>query len=412
MPTLTDDRGLPLSTASPQARDAYVEGVRRLLCALPGIETALQDAIEADPSLALAHVALARTHQVHARGAQARACLAAALDCLDRANERERSHVRALEPVLLGDAATALKRIREHLAQWPRDAMVMAPTAGVFGLFGFSGLAAREQALIEFLDPFAPDCGDDWWFQYAHAFAQCEVGQLDAARANVERALAAQPRSANAAHIATHVRYECGEHAEALQWLHAWHQDYDRAGFMHGHLGWHLALSALELGQLDRAWAFYDEHAGLGAAWGPPLNLLTDSASFLMRAELLGGTPQPERWQALARYTDQTFPQTGVAFADAHAAIVYAMAGEAQGLARIRDEARGPAADVVSAIARGFGALARGQHAVALSELEPLMASHERIGGSRAQRDLVGYAVLRARQPHAARLGSPRAAHA
>ena len=408
MSALTDDRGLPLSTGSVAARDAYVEGVRRLLCAQPGIEAALDAALRADPQMALAHAALARAHQVHARGPQARAAMAQAMACLETAHPREQGHVRALERVVMGDGAGAFALIREHLAHWPRDAMVMAPTAGVFGLFGFSGLAGREQALIEFLDPFAAACADDWWFQYAHGFAQCEVGQLDAARVNIERAIAAQPRSANAAHIVAHVHYECGEHTQALDWLEAWHRSYEREGFMHGHLGWHLALSALELGQVERAWALYDAHAGLGTAWGPPLNLLTDSASFLMRAELLGSPHDAARWQALAAYTDQFFPQTGLAFADAHAAIVYAMAGHEAGLARVRDAARGPAADMVSAMARGFEALAQGDFPGTLIHLMPVMATHERIGGSRAQRDLVGYAVQRARHPEAAYPGSPR----
>lgn len=399
MTPLTDERGLLLSTRVPAAREAYVEGARRLLCAQPGIESMFNAALAADPNMAVAHMALARAHQVHARGAQARAAAAQALACLDGANERERSHVLALERVVMGDASGALERVRTHLARWPRDVMVMVPASGVFGLFGFSGQAGREQALMDFLDPFAQACADDWWFQYAYGFAQCEVGQIDAARGNIERSLAQRPDNANAAHILAHVHYEAGEDAAGLAWLRNWYAGYSREGFMHGHLAWHMALSALELGDADTAWSVFDAHVQPGGAWGPPLNVLTDSASFLLRAELFGAPRQPDRWRVLAEYASSHFPQPGLAFADAHAAIIYAVAADDAGLARLKDQAKGPAADMVSALAHGFGAMARVDHAGTLAHLQPLMATHERIGGSRAQRDLLAYVVQHAQHP-------------
>lgn len=408
MTALTDERGLSLSTHVSAARDAYVEGVRRLLCAQPGIERMLDAALAADPNMAVAHIALARAHQVHARGAQARAAAAQALACLDGANERERSHVRALERVVMGDGAGALEQVRAHLARWPRDVMVMVPASGVFGLFGFSGKAGREQALMDFLDPFAKVCADDWWFQYAHAFAQCEVGQIDAARTNIERSLAQRTDNANAAHILAHVHYEAGDDAAGLAWLRNWYAGYSRDGFMHGHLAWHMALSALELGDADTAWALFDAHVQPGGAWGPPLNVLTDAASFLLRAELFGAARQPDRWHVLAEYASSHFPQPGLAFADAHAAIVYAMANDEAGLKRLRDQAKGPAADVVSALAHGFAAMACGDHAGTVTHLQPLLATHERMGGSRAQRDLLAYVVQRAQQPDRGRSGLVR----
>ena len=56
---------------------------------------------------------------------------------------------------------------------------------------------------------------------------------------------------------------------------------------------------------------------------------------------------------------------------------------------------------------RGFDAFARGDWARAAAEIEPLLATHERLGGSRAQRDLLEYlvtsAMLRAGRAEAAR---------
>jgi len=408
---LEDGFGLPLTTPSTAARDAYVEGVERLLCAQPGAEAALERALAADPGCALVHAALARVHQSHARAAPARAAIAAAARLTAGLTARERGHVHALERVVQGDAAGAFAAIRAHLGAWPRDLLVMAPCTGVFGLFGFSGLAGREQALDAFLEGHAVACGDDPWFLAWRAFAQCEAGRPDAARAGLERSLARCPHNANAAHIRAHLDYESGDDAAGQAWLRAWCADYPREGVLHGHLHWHLALWAVESGDLGTAWEVFDTRVRPGAAWGPPLNLLTDGASLLLRAEW-AGLPRPlEHWHAVADCARAHYPQPGVAFADAHAALAFAMIGADDELDRLRDGASGPAADLVVALASAFEAFARGDHRATLAHLQPQMATHERLGGSRAQRDLLEQLAIVAgrgagQSPTAARLRS------
>ena len=100
-----------------------------------------------------------------------------------------------------------------------------------------------------------------------------------------------------------------------------------------------------------------------------------------------------------------------------HAALAHALAGDADALARIVDGAKGPAKDIVAPISRAFRAFARGDWTGATADLEPVMAAHARVGGSRAQRDLIEYAMvvslLRAGRTEEARrlLQSRRLAH-
>jgi hypothetical protein len=390
----TDRYGLPVSTASANACDAYVDAVDRFLAARTGIDAAIDRALAADPDFALAHCLLARLHQVHGRGPDARAAAQRAVELARSLTPRERGHVNALAKVVAGDGPGALAAIREHLAEFPRDALVLLPCVGVFGLFGFSGQAGREAALVGFLAPFERHYGDDWWFRGVLAFAQAEVGDLAAARSNIDRSLAGNPRNANAAHFRAHVDYESGQDAAGLAWLDQWLADYDKAGLMHCHLAWHVALWNLDLGRHDAAWAVYDAHVRPGGAWGPPLNVLTDGASFLFRAELAGAPRAVDRWREMADYARTSFPRPGLAFADAHAALAYAMAGDDAAMASLVANARGPAADMVAALAGGFAAFARGDWTAAVAAFEPACAEHERIGGSRAQRDLIDYALL------------------
>jgi hypothetical protein len=63
---LTDRYELPLSTASSDARNAYVQGCEAKLSMYPGAIEAFDRAIAADPAFALAHTA--KAHALLERG--------------------------------------------------------------------------------------------------------------------------------------------------------------------------------------------------------------------------------------------------------------------------------------------------------------------------------------------------------
>src|SRR5215469_1785574 len=75
---LADRFGLPLSTSSAAARDAYVDASERALTFYPGALAAYDSAIAADPSLALAHAGKAQVLMREGNVAGARAALTAA----------------------------------------------------------------------------------------------------------------------------------------------------------------------------------------------------------------------------------------------------------------------------------------------------------------------------------------------
>ena len=268
------------------------------------------------------------------------------------------------------------------------------PARACSASIGFSGRPGREAELLALLEPLADAYGEDWWFTSAHAFAQVEAGQIDRALTTIERSLSRNPRNANGAHIRAHVYYESGERPAGLAYLEEWWRDYPKASLLHCHLSWHIALWRMELGRPEEAWAFYRAHLRPGASTGPPLNTLTDAASFLFRAEMAGRRATRSCGASSAPMRRQWFPSPGIAFADVHGALAHALAGNADALAKIIDGAKGPAAEIVAPIARAFRAFARSDWAAAAADLETVMAAHERIGGSRAQRDLVEYALI------------------
>lgn len=401
---MLDDRyGLPFSTSSQAARDAYVAGADCILAGTAGWKESLGRAIEADPSFALAHVALARGLFLDAEVKQAREATARARELAQSATPRERGHVNSIALAIEGKVAESLAATRVHLAEFPRDAMVLAPATGVFGLIGFSGRQQREPELDDLLRGLAPYYGDDWWFQCVLAFAACECGRLDEARGLIERSMAANPRNAHGAHVKVHVLHEMGETARCLDYLEGWMPDFDKRGLLHCHLSWHVALTALALGKLDRAWDAYQSCVHPGAAWGPPLNVATDSAAFLWRSELAGEARRPDLWREVRDYALKCFPKAGVPFADVHTAVACVASGDFASLGKLVGEMRarldaGKLAPgrVVPMLAEGFAAYANNDWSVAIRLFEEALPETVRIGGSRTQRDLVEYTLLAA----------------
>jgi hypothetical protein len=92
---LTDRYGLPISTSSETARDAYIAGCDAVLSAEHGEGAHLARALAADPDFALAHVALARARFLMADVAGARQSAARARACGQRDATRTGARRRA-----------------------------------------------------------------------------------------------------------------------------------------------------------------------------------------------------------------------------------------------------------------------------------------------------------------------------
>ncbi len=400
---LTDRYGLPISTSSHTAAQAYIAGCDCLFAGSAGVRRHLETAIAADPAFALAHIALARGLFLEADVATARQAAARAREMAAGATARERSHVHALALAIDGKAPEALVATRAHLGEWPRDALVLAPATGVFGLIGFSGRPMRESELYELMLGLAPHYGEDWWFESQLAFAACESGRLDEAFSRIERSMATNPRSGHGAHIQAHVLYEMGETRRGFEILDGWLPQFDRAGLMHCHLSWHVALFALRLGMTERAWQAYRDGVHPGASWGPPLNVVTDAVSFLWRSELGDVPRRASLWREVEGYALEKFPKPGVAFADVHTAIA-CVANEdfaaleclLRGLQERLAAGKLAPGPVVVLLAESFAAYAKGDWERAIAGFERALPETVRIGGSRAQRDLIELTLIAA----------------
>jgi len=275
-----------------------------------------------------------------------------------------------------------------------RDALLAQTCTSVFGLIGFSGKPGREAEMLAYNSKLLPHYGDDWWCLSQYAFALCETGNLAEADIYIERSLALNPRNANGAHVRSHIYYETGDIDLGIAYLTEWLGPYDRAGYMHGHLSWHAALWALEQGDTQTMWQRMETDILPDVSQSLPINVLTDAASLLFRAELAGVEVPQHLWREISTYALQFFPKTGIGFVDIHAALAHAMAGNGEALMQIIADPNPNTGDVVTPLAEAFRALAQQNWAEATALLIGAMGDHARLGGSRAQRDLLEFALL------------------
>ncbi|HTV89788.1 MAG TPA: tetratricopeptide repeat protein, partial [Stellaceae bacterium] len=381
---------------------AYVDASERALTFYPGALAAYDGAIAADPHFALAHAGRAQVLMREGNFADAQAALAAAKELAVGVSEREASHIAIFDLGSSGQTDAAIAAVRAHLAAWPRDALVISIAANPNGLIGGSGRLGQKHQIAELMDNLAPHYGEDYWFLSYHAMALSEDGRLAEARRKIDRSVALNAKNAHGAHGFAHVCYESGEAETAREFLLCWLADYPRDGFFYGHLSWHLSLIELALGHPEEAQAAYRDAIALGRHSGGPQLKISDGCAFLWRSELAGQPRDAAAWRALYDYVGEALPRPGSGLADLHVILAHAVIGDDAALAarnrqieELAAAGRYPSGCYLPALARGFAAFERRDFAAAIQALAPLAGQNERIGGSRAQHDLIEFTLLK-----------------
>jgi tetratricopeptide (TPR) repeat protein len=400
---LADRYDLPLSTASAAARDAYVQGCELALTLYPGAAESFDRALATDPGLAIAHAGKAQVLMREGKAVAARAALAAARDVAAGVSAREAGHIRFFELAFSGETDAAIEFMHAHLAEWPRDALVVATAANPNGLIGSSGRVGQKRQVAALLERLAPHYGDDYWFLSYYAIALGEDGRVAEARPKIERSVMLNRKNAHCAHGVAHVCYESGDADGGREFLSSWLAAYPRDGSFHGHLSWHLALLELGAGNWTAAQQRYRDAIAPDRHPGGPQQKVWDGVAFLWRSELAGHPRDEPAWRALYDYAASALPRPGAGLADLHIVLAHAVMRDPAALdARTRQiealarEGRYPSGAYVPELARGFVAFERGDYPAAIDALAPLARQSERIGGSRAQHDLIEFTLLKA----------------
>ena len=392
-----DRYGLSLATRSAVAAEAYIEGVDRLLSLNAGTEERLLRAIETDEGFALPHAALAILYRLQGEGAQAREAARRGRALAAGLSRREQQHL-AIVADYVGDAVRTYELAREHLAEFPRDALILSQVPFMIKARG-GGDRRKDMAAI--VEARAPAYGDDWWFAGFAALWYQEVDQFERARHLAARSLELFPRNASATHPLAHVFYETDDHAGGVGFLRGWLAEYDREAPYHCHLSWHLALCELASGHYDRVQQLYEDAIAPSTARGRVA--FFDAASLLWRYEIYGCATEPLPWREVRDRGLQLFPRPGVPFADGMMALACAGAGDEAALASLIDGLRAQAAGghpiagtIVLPLVEAIAAFGRADYETAVRKLEPLTDEIVQLSGTNAQREVFEDTLLEA----------------
>ncbi len=317
-----------------------------------------------------------------------------------QASAREQALVRSIADWSCGQDAAACATLLVSVQQHPRDLVAVK----LAQIIHFNAGQLTDMLRVALASGTAAADLPWWQGMAAWGFEECHLLRDAERHARQALALAEGGSEPWAQHALAHVLLTEGRFTEGADLLaHARRGWVNLNSFMLTHNEWHAALFAIEMGDLDGAFAQYDQRV-----WGVSPGYSQDQAnaiSLLSRIELAGGDAGP-RWQALRPWIEPRTADHVLPFLDLH--YVYALGRiEAEGadliglqrpdsgpkllsnMQQYAAQADTPAVwrEVAVPAAQALLAHAQGRWADAAQGLAATLPRLQAIGGSHAQRD-------------------------
>jgi tetratricopeptide (TPR) repeat protein len=380
--TGTDAAGLAVSTASGEALAAYERGVDLFLRWRGGAMEALDAALKADPTFALA--ACARAYIAWRMGrvdlADTAATQAVALADAAR-HERERGHVEAVAAMQGGDSARAYQRLDGLAAEFPTDRIAVR-------LAGLNCITVGEYRRgIDIARRSLAAAPEEPQYLTMLGFFLEQSGNNDDGLAASRRSLAKDPTNLYTYHAVGHAYQARGDYRNAVE-------TFERAASLerYPHVLWHLAEAHALLGESRMTRDYW-------ASTAPPLPLY-ERIELSWRLEVLRhATVDDAVWQDLAAQAARLLDHADflTTWMNHWMGVAFARAGDGtragQQLERLRrlpeGRASGHWSTLGAALLEGEIAMIRGDHASAVTLMAPAVEQLDTMGGgSREQKDI------------------------
>ena len=406
-----DQHGNLLTVASHDAQTAFDEAVDHLLHFRPAVGDSLGDALDRDPTFAMAQAMSAYLGILGTEPADADAARQS-LDAYEASldpgllNPRERQHVAAAHALVRGDLTTGGTILRDLTRDHPRDALALAVGHQV-DFFTADAVALRDRvggALSAWsaADPhYAVVLG-------MYAFGLEESGLYTRSEEVGLEAVERDPEDVWGMHAVAHTYEMQGGFGRGVRFYDSRADAWQQGNFLNVHNWWHYCLYLLEAGDTVRPLEIYDAVLNNVESAGLAMEML-DASALLWRLYLEGSDQSP-RWTALAASWDSAMVTPHYSFNDMHAVMSYVGAGRISDAERLVDararyvaEAADPtvtnvamAREVGLPVARAILAFGTGDYDRTVELLVPIRSKVRRFGGSHAQRDAVQRTLLEA----------------
>ena len=399
-----DCRNVPISYPHQEAIDGLEEA---MLCALAfrGDAIAKIDRVlEEHPGFVMGHIFkaawLTQAMETRIYGEMVQAFENAAAVSA-RANNRELGHLAAVRHWINGDFHAAVQVWEDVLTHYPLDliALQLAHLSHVLlgDVIGQRDTVAR---VFPLWDEHIP--GYEFVLGF-YSFGLEENGDYHRAEEMGREALAIRADNPYAVHSVGHVMEMKGRQSGGIRFMSESARHWGSSNFAN-HLWWHTGLFHLDVGDHRTVLDIYDNHLR-GSGEGERYEEL-DSSALLWRLNLMG-VETGDRWGELAKKWAPSAADTLYAFNDVHAMMAFAAAGDEdsqQRLLNANDRYLEHASDANAAMSREIGVpfclairdFVREDYATAVRRLLPVRYMTHKLGGSFAQRDIIGWTLLEA----------------
>ena len=403
---MKDARDLAVSTSSAQALEHFETALTQFHSYTGDPLATMQQALQADPEFALAHLfnAFAMFTTSEQRYLPAvREAIAKASALRAKMNARERDLLDAAELLVEGKWRDASRAFDSILIEYPQDALAIQ-TAHLMDFFQGDALNLRNR-ISRVLPRWNEQTPGYSYILGMHAFGLEECNQYPEAERTARRALELQPRDGWAVHAVTHVMEMQGRISEGIEWLQSRESDWAPDNMFAPHNWWHLALFNVDLGNFEVALNLFDQK--LMGPQSDMILVLLDATAMLWRLRL-EGVDVGDRFERVADlWKAKLEDEAGYyAFNDVHAMMSFAATGRTGEIVRLRRSMRNATKgdqsnasmtrDVGLPLADGLLAFANDRYGEAIQTIEPVRDIAGRFGGSHAQRDLLTLTMIEA----------------
>ncbi len=400
-----DCRGVPTSCQDPELVAALEPLLEDCLAFRGDPVTGASEVLKAHPDFILGHIfkAALLTQAMETRIYDEMLASVVAAEALwEAANSRERGHILALRAWVDGDFFGAVQRWEEVLVLQPYDLLALQMIHLTDVLLGdVVGQRDSVARVFPLWDESVP--GYEFVLGF-YAFGLEENRDFAHAEECGRRALALRPGHPYAIHAVAHVMEMQGRQSGGIWFMTSRQKDWAESNFKN-HLWWHLSLFHLDLCQTDRVMEIYDKHLRATNPHGDKYEEL-DAAALLWRLKL-AGVDAGSRWQELADKWEPSAEDTLYAFNDVHAMMCFVSAGRQQAAQRLlnaNERYCAHANDANVAMSREIGVpflkalqdFALELYDDCVDRLLPVRYRTHRLGGSFAQRDIIGWTLLEA----------------
>ncbi|MEO1610872.1 MAG: tetratricopeptide repeat protein [Pseudomonadota bacterium] len=318
------------------------------------------------------------------------------------ANDRERGHLAAVRAWIRGDFYGAVQHWEAVLVKYPLDlfALELAQQCDLLlgDVMGIRDVVAR---VFNLWDESVP--GYEFVLGF-YSFGLEENRDYAKAEEMGRKSLAIRPDNPWSVHAVSHVMEMTGRQQGGIRFMAEHEERWGSSNFAN-HLWWHTSLFHLDVERDDEVMSIYDAHLSSEGKTQDKYEEL-DAAALLWRLNLVG-VDVGERWSHLADKWEPSAQDTLYAFNDVHAMMSFVAAGreDAQkALLTANERYVESASDANVAMSREIGLpfclamrdFEREDYGACVDRLLPVRYLTHRLGGSWAQRDVIGWTLLEA----------------